>query len=462
MCITGSNLFCTAEISDISLLQTKTSALEIGNTLDEVGKTYAKGLLWDPDGEQLMRDLRHSKYSLCSSPNDASLGEGYMLPVPQGCGKDSKIAVFRNASLVYSSHLHRDAVITSCSKLKPFRGTTEYLSGGAPIVSGQQGTIPGCLPVEEDTILVVNARSEYWTNVYHNMEEVFAMYETADVLEQPLSNFRVLFVYANTSFSSEMMRLLQIDGQLDGNANSSTATEEKRLVQLGELWSHLTARRDGRKFSRLPDTVSLKSGLCFRSRVVLPMRSCSGEILSRTWSPDPRIRHSNNLAKQYMRRILTAFDLKVTAVSKLLDAGLSIQILPRMDAGHRKMNPKNADDLVQNLRNKLNATVRVSEFSRLSYAEQIRQVHQSQLLISTHGAGLTHVMFLPEDGGLIEITAFSPPFHGPYREGASVANIYMNMASWTNHRYKAVQAQEIGDFLTFDVKQVVSAASDIM
>lgn len=85
-------------------------------------------------------------------------------------------------------------------------------------------------------------------------------------------------------------------------------------------------------------------------------------------------------------------------------------------------------------RNCMESVGRVRLFEHLhmlTMKEQIGIVSSARGLLGPHGAGLTHVIFLPRGSPLIEVSDY-------VALGRSVAHIYRNLAHFTDHAYRAV------------------------
>merc|ERR1740121_2211923 len=119
----------------------------------------------------------------------------------------------------------------------------------------------------------------------------------------------------------------------------------------------------------------------------------------------------------------------------------------------RNLDPNSRDHLVSRLKTQVSQHVVVADFSNMSINEQIRQARNSDLFIGTHGAGMAHVLFLPQHRGVVEISEWPAPV-----QRTSSANIYMNMAAWTNHPYRSVGGELDGPYIRFELNLVVRAA----
>jgi Glycosyltransferase 61 len=65
----------------------------------------------------------------------------------------------------------------------------------------------------------------------------------------------------------------------------------------------------------------------------------------------------------------------------------------------------NEDDLLQSVSEKHGelCTVRGVQLDLLPVAEQLRMIGETDILVGMHGAGLSHVLFMPQHGALIEL-----------------------------------------------------------
>merc|ERR1719401_1552433 len=71
------------------------------------------------------------------------------------------------------------------------------------------------------------------------------------------------------------------------------------------------------------------------------------------------------------------------------------------------------------------------DLADVSFEQQVQLLRSTKVLVGVHGAGLTHIMLLPRDAGVVEISVNQVPY-----PGRSVANIFNNIAKWTKHAYR--------------------------
>mmetsp|Transcript_104358 Transcript_104358/g.212847 ORF Transcript_104358/g.212847 Transcript_104358/m.212847 type:complete len:103 (-) Transcript_104358:142-450(-) len=95
----------------------------------------------------------------------------------------------------------------------------------------------------------------------------------------------------------------------------------------------------------------------------------------------------------------------------------------------------------------------------MTIEQQAALIQETDVLVGVHGAGLTHLIELPRGASVVEITPSPPPL--PIR---SVANIFSNLAQWTNHPYRSIRALGTLDSpeLSVDTDDVVRAVQDLL
>lgn len=69
----------------------------------------------------------------------------------------------------------------------------------------------------------------------------------------------------------------------------------------------------------------------------------------------------------------------------------------------RALSPELEEKMLSTLRNLPRTLVRVEDFSQVPFVQQIQIIANTDLLLSVHGNGLSHILFLPENGRAIEI-----------------------------------------------------------
>jgi capsular polysaccharide biosynthesis protein len=152
---------------------------------------------------------------------------------------------------------------------------------------------------------------------------------------------------------------------------------------------------------------------------VIPLRACRGSALPATWmQPRPCPRH------ELTQRVISLFPL---SPARHTEAAV---LMTRKYARSRRL--RYANDIEQCLRGRFNTVRRHEHLARYSIRQQIAMLQDAQLFVGPHGAGLTQLLWLPAGAHVVEITPH-PPF-----AGRNVANIYANMAAWSQHPYRAI------------------------
>lgn len=99
-------------------------------------------------------------------------------------------------------------------------------------------------------------------------------------------------------------------------------------------------------------------------------------------------------------------------------------------------------------------TLRQVYFEDMTLAEQVRTVSETDVLIGLHGAGLTHLLFMPPSGYLIELMP----------AGYQGRQHYRHMADWAGVGYSSVPAQGSSQFTvaqTVIMPEIAKAVSHV-
>ena len=108
--------------------------------------------------------------------------------------------------------------------------------------------------------------------------------------------------------------------------------------------------------------------------------------------------YGSGLMKAFSRHLLSRLNIS----HRPLDQQVQVTLVPR-DTKYR--NILNQEQLVSALKTVGAINLTVAEYSprRLSFLQQLQQTHNSDVFITMHGAGLTHLLFLPDWGAVIEL-----------------------------------------------------------
>lgn len=124
---------------------------------------------------------------------------------------------------------------------------------------------------------------------------------------------------------------------------------------------------------------------------------------------------------------------------------------PRNPSGKVSRKIKNEDELVSSVQDLLPGhDVRGIQIDKLTMAEQLQMISETDILIGMHGAGLSHTLFLPIHAGLIELF----PTYWP-----SANKHFRAMAQWRHLHYlvwaNTEQSRELPDKYTLVDKDAV-------
>tara|TARA_B100000945_G_C20400447_1_gene607055 strand:- start:729 stop:1604 length:876 start_codon:yes stop_codon:yes gene_type:complete len=242
--------------------------------------------------------------------------------------------------------------------------------------------VKNCNNASINAFVIINPRNEYLQNLYHAMEEVFSLYQTANILKIDLKLTKLVFV--------------------------NPISIRPRYIEL---------------FKLVAQTVNVQKSIPVKLCYVEPLRACSGSYLPVTWSPiSARVDFMSLDIANYILRDIQSQPKK------------QVLLMTRITAKSRRLLQKHF--LMQCLKT-TQFEVRIFEnLQAYTMKQQIELVANSYGIIGPHGAGLTLGMFLPAHGVVVEI------LDQKNRSFRSVNNIYRNIAYLTNHRHYYLRSHE--------------------
>jgi len=264
------------------------------------------------------------------------------------------------------------ATLASCQRTKhwgkqaPFMPHMALQLGGKRFVAA--GELPSSLPrtTIEETPTYLLARDEDCENMFHSSADHLNMFLVGLILGLDFHNLQVVLFDKHT------------DGpfyDLIGTAFSS---------------SHPLKRPKDYQ------------GVVVFRRLVWHLESPAGIVFPKTGGPTGLMRcHHSTLWHEYRAHILKAFnlwDVPPPAVPRVV-----ITFRRRTAAKNVGRVIANEEDLLEVLNEGDLMSVEAADFGKLAFREQLKLVRGASVLVGAHGAGLMHVVFMAEEGVLVEI-----------------------------------------------------------
>jgi len=169
------------------------------------------------------------------------------------------------------------------------------------------------------------------------------------------------------------------------------------------------------------------SGKVMFKRLVFHLESPAGLIFPKVSRPDPLRCFSTSFFQAYRKFVLKSFDLYDVMPPAIPVVTLSL----RHRTAHKNVGRilDNEQEIIEVLRGGNMMDLNVVDTAKMSYAEQLKMVRQTNVLVGVHGAGLMFIMFAAEEAVLVEI-------HPSYRQdrhfrhaARMTGKIYMPMRS---------------------------------
>ncbi|KAF2234289.1 glycosyltransferase family 61 protein [Viridothelium virens] len=161
-------------------------------------------------------------------------------------------------------------------------------------------------------------------------------------------------------------------------------------------------------------------------RVIIPNPGASNPLWQGDW--EPRRCTNSTLLETFRRRIYRQFGVAEADLEPKPEDGLTVTLIDRRQTRHLD----NQDHYIKKLQERFpKLHIQTLDLWAISFEEQLRILRSTNILVGTHGAGLTGTIFIPPRSNVVEIL---PPnfWHKGFR----------NLAQLRGHRYFSAHAEE--------------------
>lgn len=232
-----------------------------------------------------------------------------------------------------------------------------------------------CDAGHNDGKITLLVKREMNHNVWHKLMELWQTMITLDALEMaPWHPSGLPRLSVNPFITDESRKNIQV------------VIEDDDIGPVDELWPLLTGSKPIRQ-SQLNDT-------CLGT-VILPLAGSSSPFWDSHWQD--RDCQTKFMLQPFLHRIYRVLDIPV---KKRLHEDTQVTIIDRK--GTRKI--WHLQEHVEHL-HKVFPQVKfnIVDFAKLSLKEQIELSRNTDVLVGVMGAGMTHILFLPEDSTVVEL-----------------------------------------------------------
>ncbi|PNH36980.1 hypothetical protein VD0004_g9793 [Verticillium dahliae] len=253
----------------------------------------------------------------------------------------------------------------------------------SPSVTPQSGSTPSALaypkrPPPKNFLLL---KREGETNPWHCLMEIYSSYMAIDVLRMSRDQENKLFFRAPEDVNDTQVVIL----------------DEREDGPYFDLWTLFAAnRRPLRMKELLADPAAVDAAR--DANIIIPLAGGSNPL----WQDDADVQQCSSAPtlSVFARRVLGFYEIPDPPPRKR-DDPIVVTYVDRRETrrivGHEPM--------LAALRERVpHIRVQSVDFAALTFAEQLRTVRETDVLVGVHGAGLTHVMFMRENvGAIVEI-----------------------------------------------------------
>jgi protein O-GlcNAc transferase len=361
----------------------------------------------DRFGVRFLENIRDSSVNYCDSqlPNFACFWSTTT--------QQRRDAMCHGRGAIYDADSSKFRIKCQLRSLKP-----EEIERGVPRVPGDltrywYETGPGRV-VEEGLVFEADApgakpsttsilvKREGAGNLWHVLMELISLSWTLDALQITIDNAtRVPYLSPAAASSTQVIFLDQ--------------HEDGPFVEMWKLFAKMPIRRFHELNSSEPAT-----------DLIIPLSGGSNTLWQADWVElDCR---ESALVKSFVSRVLQLYQVP-TPLRK--NKEVVAKFIRRTNT--RKL--INETELVESARKTVpHLNIEIVDFATISFAEQLKIVRETDLLIGVHGAGLTHTMFLPPGSAVVEILP-----------GKFAHKGFRNLAQMLGHRYYSTHAEMHGD-----------------
>ncbi|KFY44529.1 hypothetical protein V495_03396 [Pseudogymnoascus sp. VKM F-4514 (FW-929)] len=310
-------------------------------------------------------------------------------------------ATAQKFSLGCESRTLEESEASRVPQLDQFTGYM-YATGARPVMN-ERVVLDRKLAIEQPsrnfTILV---KREGAYNPWHSLMEIWSMTMTMDVLRMAKEPGTNAPFFSLTDVDNTQVMILDDDDE----------------GPYFDLWS-IFAKRPAVRVRNMT-TVHTTS-----ENIIIPLPGASNPIWQGDWNIHNCYR--SPLLATFIQRILNFYDIPTIPASH---PDIVLTFIDRRST--RRIISQ--DSHLAALRAHIpHLKVQSIDFATLSFAEQIKVVHGTDILVGVHGAGLTHAMFLPESAVVVEILP-----EGLTHKG------FRNFAALLGHAYFSAHGSNVG------------------
>ena len=309
-----------------------------------------------------------------TAPMSLELGNKRQLRTDAMCfGRSAHFnATAQKFSLGCDSRTLQESEASRVPQLDQFTGYW-YGTGPRAILSERVVLDPSVAVDETTRNFTILVKREGSHNPWHSLMEIWSMTMTIDVLRMAKEPGTNAPFYSISDMDNTQVMIL--DNYDEG--------------PYFDLWS-LFAKRP------IVRARNMTTALTTSENIIIPLPGASNPV----WQGDWDIHNCDRspLLTTFAQRILFFYNLTTTPASHPDDIVLTF--IDRRST--RRL--LNQDSHLAALRAHIpHLKVQSIDFASLSFAEQIKAVRDTDILVGVHGAGLTHAMFLPESAVVVEI-----------------------------------------------------------
>ncbi|KAG8165796.1 hypothetical protein KVR01_004348 [Diaporthe batatas] len=238
----------------------------------------------------------------------------------------------------------------------------------------EEGEIPLGDTQEPESFAILLKR-EGPHNLWHSLMEIMALSTTLDVLQMSPNDADPGKPFL-TPQDAEHTQVVILDDAVDG--------------PYFDLW-RLFAKKPTLRLSEVPPGSRM-------SKIIIPLPGGANPVWQGDW--EPNICEHSDILRVFAHRVLTHLGIRDIEEAATDDSKIIVTFIDRQ--GTRKLIDIERHMLALGSRFP-HADIRRVDLAAIPFAQQVQLVRDSDVLAGTHGAGLTHGLWMKEGSAMVEI-----------------------------------------------------------
>lgn len=147
---------------------------------------------------------------------------------------------------------------------------------------------------------------------------------------------------------------------------------------------------------------------------------------------------------------------------KMQDGSDKLRVTYSKRSSGRIMQTKLEQQLLATLAKQQNVELKIVDFAKLSFKDQLQIIANTDVLMGVHGNGFTHLIFLPDHAAIIEYYhSDNSPFYRSFAQFRDLSYFGNNGKTWSNGKELSLAWEREGDVDAIDIPGTVNIIKNL-